>query len=235
MSNRKYRLLKDLPETKAGTILTWSEKEKVYTYQSDYDTGQDSYYQSSVVENNPEWFEEVKEPEAPARIEVDHLHNIGVTGMGVNYKFYTNREIKYEHFPAVSRAIEAVVNGDSRVISVIVAGYHGRPQPSDYEKEVRKYAQNYGTVNILCEECGEIGKHKESCSQFEPKFQWTDELVRGILQDFSKMFKGKMIWRREDEDRLIEIFKSKSGGQSKQPGAGRSSTSVDDQLTTSND
>lgn len=43
----------------------------------------------------------------------------------------------------------------------LVAKYQGRPQ-SDFEKQVKETMDYFGK-NILCEECGEIGKHKENC------------------------------------------------------------------------
>lgn len=214
MSNRKYRLLKNMPGTKSGTLFIENYGDDTYEYNSD--NGEDCRIRRSSVENSPEWFEELKEPEAAARIKVTHLRRQGVNiGTDELYCFVACPAIPPDKLSEVSRAIEAVVNGDSRVISVIVAGYHGRPQPSDYEKEVRKYAQNYGTVNILCEECGEIGKHKESCSQFEPKFQWTDELVKEFIAGYFVLPSVANVSRFLDVKIDSFKFNNQSGGQSK--------------------
>ena len=58
---KKYRLLKDLPDSKAGDIY---ELISAYGGDTAYYLGGDpdlSYWRPINVENNPEWFEEVKE------------------------------------------------------------------------------------------------------------------------------------------------------------------------------
>jgi len=53
---KQYKLLKDLPDLKAGAIfIKGSEEDGDYHCQGEY------RYDEDVVENNPEWFEEVKE------------------------------------------------------------------------------------------------------------------------------------------------------------------------------
>lgn len=47
-----------------------------------------------------------------------------------------------------------------------VVRYSGRPQP-DYETQVKMATEYFKNAQILCEECGEIGKHKPICSQFK--------------------------------------------------------------------
>lgn len=68
--SKKYRLLKDLPNLKKGTIIRWSILTGGYRYFSDthfyekhnYEDDMRNTFPAGVVENNPEWFEEVKEP-----------------------------------------------------------------------------------------------------------------------------------------------------------------------------
>jgi len=62
--SKRYRLLKDLPDAKAGTILSLGGYEKdLYMYSGILDDGQEaSWYVKSTVENNPEWFEEIHQP-----------------------------------------------------------------------------------------------------------------------------------------------------------------------------
>lgn len=68
MSNKKYRLLKDLPGKPAGILLSYSATLKMYQYEGypSVDMG-DGYFVygelPALVENNPDWFQEVVEPE----------------------------------------------------------------------------------------------------------------------------------------------------------------------------
>lgn len=57
---RKYKLLKNLPDVKAGTILQRRDGEANYWYTDNKDCR--TFYKADVVENNPELFEEIKEP-----------------------------------------------------------------------------------------------------------------------------------------------------------------------------
>jgi len=65
---KKFRLLKDTPDTKAGTILVYTDNitGKGYKYLNSNDVS--FQYDVEDVENNPEWFEEVK---------VDYTNEIG--------------------------------------------------------------------------------------------------------------------------------------------------------------
>lgn len=55
-TEKKYRLLKDLPDSKVGDEYIWNNSMEAY-----YKNGnvQDSYWNGEAIENNPEWFEEV--------------------------------------------------------------------------------------------------------------------------------------------------------------------------------
>lgn len=64
---KTYRLLKDLPDCKAGSIFTF-DGDCNYDYESTQYTDGKSWYRNVVVENNLEWFEELKEVEVKARI-----------------------------------------------------------------------------------------------------------------------------------------------------------------------
>jgi len=70
--SKKYRLMKDLPDAKAGTVLTKEDKPNgLYMYCGPFDgTDPDSWYSEEVVENNPDWFQEIKEPEPPKEWEI---------------------------------------------------------------------------------------------------------------------------------------------------------------------
>jgi hypothetical protein len=57
---KKYKLLKDLPNIKAGTTRFRNEMNKYACVDKHDET---AYLNHKLVENNPEWFEEVKEVE----------------------------------------------------------------------------------------------------------------------------------------------------------------------------
>lgn len=58
---RKYKLLRDLPDAKAGTIFTFDGDDS-YEYESiQYKDGK-SWYKENVIHDNPEWFQPIHEP-----------------------------------------------------------------------------------------------------------------------------------------------------------------------------
>lgn len=58
---KKYKLLKDLPYIKAGIIYEqdWNQ------YKSEKQDWITDYLNKNIIENNPEWFEEIKEAPQP--------------------------------------------------------------------------------------------------------------------------------------------------------------------------
>lgn len=56
---KKYKLLKDLPDAESGTIWELSNKGNDYKLQSDLRVAKT--YPRRIVENKPQWFEEIKE------------------------------------------------------------------------------------------------------------------------------------------------------------------------------
>ena len=64
--SKQYRLLKDLPDAAIGTILTHDGFE-TYCYDTNLRVPEmNAWYYEQFVENNPEWFAEIKssEPES---------------------------------------------------------------------------------------------------------------------------------------------------------------------------
>lgn len=114
MSEKKYRLKKDLPDAVSGTILT-SDGDGNYDYTSKL--GVESWYHANSVEDSPEWFEEV----SPERIQVsgviekfdNPLDRCRV--MPYDYNFATNLPISKEKFPAIKQAIEKVLNSNGSI------------------------------------------------------------------------------------------------------------------------
>lgn len=71
MLEKKYRLLKNLPDAKAGQHYIYNKSYNRY-YLDGNVLG--SYWDIEYVQDNPEWFELVTEPSiAPERITVKHL------------------------------------------------------------------------------------------------------------------------------------------------------------------
>lgn len=59
--SKRYRLLKSLPDADIGTIL--ENNDGLYRYKGRTDQPlETSWYVKEVVENNPEWFEEIEQP-----------------------------------------------------------------------------------------------------------------------------------------------------------------------------
>jgi hypothetical protein len=64
MSNKRYKLKKDLPDCKAGTILEQDKPDGLYMYVGETDGGDaDSWYVKEVVETNQDWFELIEDKE----------------------------------------------------------------------------------------------------------------------------------------------------------------------------
>ena len=111
--NKRYRLLKDLPDCVSGTVGEFSESENSYKFEK---TGvwvsphRYLYYSAGTVTQSPEWFEEVVD-----RIEVQ----FGETSIGLKSEqfYYTilfgnYQRISEDKFPAIKKVIEFVLNGD---------------------------------------------------------------------------------------------------------------------------
>jgi len=60
---KRYKLLKDLPDYKAGEIYEWNGD--YYEAKTEPVTGGRGQWPAYYVENSPEWFEEIKKPETP--------------------------------------------------------------------------------------------------------------------------------------------------------------------------
>ncbi|MES2285929.1 MAG: hypothetical protein V4547_09600 [Bacteroidota bacterium] len=70
---KRYRLLKDLPDAMAGTILTWDENYGGYVYADKVGSYDGCLMFARNVEINPDWFEEVLPEHTQERIEVKVL------------------------------------------------------------------------------------------------------------------------------------------------------------------
>lgn len=108
---KKYKLLKDLPDAKAGTILTLAADD-TYEYKSSevYNGVETSWWGKDFVENKPEWFELVTEPSiVPEIIEVDVVSGNNGKPSTVN-TIISKVKIGADKLPAIKQAISNVLN-----------------------------------------------------------------------------------------------------------------------------
>ncbi len=110
---KKYRLLKDLPDSNVGDEYIWNNSMEAY-----YKNGnvQDSYWKGYAIENNPEWFEEVIEQPKQERIEVELTRGFNTeTPYQWISHFYCTKKLSDKDLPKISQAIESVLNNDTVV------------------------------------------------------------------------------------------------------------------------
>lgn len=101
---KKYRLLKDLPDAKAGTIATLSKDGDSYDYKARW--GEDCWYRKSYVEDNSEWWEELVEDEITVKVFYDGFAG-EMMGVKLNNPTWV---IPKEKLPLIKQAIENIVN-----------------------------------------------------------------------------------------------------------------------------
>lgn len=96
---KKYKLLKDLPETKAGAIFTFCDDN------SDYLSDCLQFcYSSKVIENNPEWFElvcddkEIEEKWEIFRKKIFCVIKEFEDETSLRFKGMSLKEVKFEDF-----------------------------------------------------------------------------------------------------------------------------------------
>jgi hypothetical protein len=130
MSNKKYRLLKDLPDAKVGTIFSYTE-DGYYTAETPGEDGICGKWPPHYVQSNSTWFEEVKE-EPPGAVNeavvllrwIEHLckyngweffngencYGIKVDGKSVVKEFYDKDEI-HGNYAAVHNLFRRLIEG----------------------------------------------------------------------------------------------------------------------------
>lgn len=84
---KQYRLLRELPDAKVGTIFTEDGK-GYYDYNST--DGSDSFYSSDEMENNPSWFEEVIKKDVYIDLPAGAMHFLKAMG-----QCFTDGESEY--------------------------------------------------------------------------------------------------------------------------------------------
>jgi hypothetical protein len=108
---KQYRLLKDMPNLKAGAVLTLSDTREMYAIENDRG-GKFFQMYASTVENNPEWFEEVKqEPNWTERLEAEWRKTTGINFFEFLYQNYgepKKRSERNEEKGTDARVAEAI-------------------------------------------------------------------------------------------------------------------------------
>lgn len=117
---KQYKLLKDLPDAKAGTIFT-HDGDDSYRYESLQYLDGISWYREVCVENNPEWFELVLPVSEPVKEKIyvtrlwQHDNFKGNGNDAFWYQFCTSKPIEYINNSKLKQAIENCINGDTVV------------------------------------------------------------------------------------------------------------------------
>lgn len=97
---KKYKLLRDVPDSKAGDIYIWDASQEAY-YKDGNVLG--SYWTDAYVENNPTWFQEVNEG-----VEVSNVQ-LWITKNN-SYGFNTSKPIPEDKLPLIKEAISKCIN-----------------------------------------------------------------------------------------------------------------------------
>lgn len=134
---KKYRLKKDIPGISAGSELSWSKMTGGYRQFSDghfasgknYEDDMHNTIPKYLVENNPDWFEEVKEETPAERIAITHFKghdSLRGHSSAHWYQFCSTKQIDVlRNKGEIQQAIEQVVNGDFVWSDDLAYEFHG--------------------------------------------------------------------------------------------------------------
>src|SRR5687767_13592234 len=111
--SKKYKLLKDLPNAKAGAVYKITDSGTDYIcYDLMGKRSWDVSYPREYIENNPEWFELIND-----RIEVkDFFFECHNKYNGGDYVVVLNSIIPEDKKQLIKQAIERVLNGDDECV-----------------------------------------------------------------------------------------------------------------------
>ena len=112
---KRYRLLKNAPNAKKDTIVTYDHEYGMYSYSGISGQLSDPMFYKEEVEGNPDWFEEVKD--AP-KFKVDAVvvssqpsQYDGAKLTQYHTSIFHNNAISQKQIPEIKKAIEDIVNG----------------------------------------------------------------------------------------------------------------------------
>jgi hypothetical protein len=212
MSNKKYKLLKDLPYAKKGAIYNVDNNGNYVTMDVidnpiiNHDT-----LHKHTVENNPEWFELITEPSIqPERIEIDlfqdvwseRSHKISDKGIFHEYRllFYADNNPK-EKIPAIKQAIENVLN-DTVV----------EDKPFLWDERLVEIIANYADwfygnhEMIIKEDVGNIQSARDWLNKYYPKQSSTN--LQESEEEFDWEKAAEDLWQLLDDiDTASDMFK----------------------------
>jgi hypothetical protein len=149
-TNRRYKLLKPInsPDLKAeaDTEGVLDEKSgKVW-----FGEEKDFFYNlSTVLSGIGTWFEEITEQESQVPQFV-----IGVDPIRGNFEWKDDAQTQVI-FKKEERGEWVAMYRSDKAFS-----------QEQFEADMKKAAEYFSKIPLLCEECGEIGKHKPTCSQY---------------------------------------------------------------------
>ena len=123
---KRYRLLKDLPNAKTGTILI--QENTSFLINKD-DFGKTFTLTKEVVENSPEWFEEVND-----RVEVRDLVFQRDSGGCAVYQLKVSSVIPEKILPVIFSMIQEVLNATN--FELIVDSHKPFPTPPPLREDV---------------------------------------------------------------------------------------------------
>lgn len=151
--NRKYKLLKDLPDGAiVGDIYVDNGYGKYTNQRMDASKSpviEHNSYFSWQVETSTDFFEEVNTVEKPEFI-------IGVDPFRGNIEWVDDTK-------------KAVVFKKDKDGDFIIA-YHSRPfSQEQFEKDMKQAQDFFKKAPLFCEECREFGNHKNNCSKRNPE------------------------------------------------------------------
>lgn len=142
MSNKRYKLLVQLPDCNKGAIAEWDESGNCYQVEKSawVSPHRYAYFTRGQVEASPEFFTPIKEEAEKVdneRIEVV-INEFGtdesffVKGRGY-YEFETSKEISEDKFHAIKAAIEFAINNKPE--DVVIGGHTFKFQSVETEPE----------------------------------------------------------------------------------------------------
>lgn len=189
MENKTFKLKKNIPGAKAGSIAEYGKSCGCYIII--IENSERLHFPASLVENNTEWFEEV----LPVSEPVKEIIKVTVYPYGGNgFNGFTTPKIEKEKFPLIQKAIESVLNNDTVVedmgrgitLSEAISKVYETKKFHVLENETynllvsKKYSQS--EVDAIRKELEEKIEVQKAMLQLQQPtndntFLWTDELV----------------------------------------------------------
>lgn len=135
---RRFKLLKDLPDYKAGEIFTWDEDAHIYAASNADQFGQVGKWPARFVENNDYWFQEIlPEPESPFTISQIVSKQAGPELYCTS--IFSNKEIPTDRQEELSKIIEDFITTNESYTKIKEGYYRFISQNLYTEEEAEKF------------------------------------------------------------------------------------------------